>query len=180
VLEALRERLGRFSEGAPPAYSESDLEEAMQKAMDLYAGGRTSGYRYGRCGLAEAGRRISGIWRLSGDLKAATPRGLSRIWELRERLAVARSLVSHMAERTETRWPGFGEYAGHPGTDPGQEHFVNSLIREPGFLPPEDLDGHPPVMLVRPLDRPPAGEGGAAAPVPPGRGPGPGPAKGEP
>jgi adenylylsulfate reductase subunit A len=170
VVGALRERLERLSSGARPAYDESELEEAMQKAMDLYAGGRSSGYRYGREGLAEAERRLIGIWRLSGELKADTPKGLSRIWELRERLAVARSLVSHLAERTETRWPGFGEYAGHPGTDPGLERLVNSRIAVPPVLPPEDLAAHPPVMLSRALDRPPDGEVGGGAPSGPGTG----------
>ncbi|MDR1315075.1 MAG: hypothetical protein LBQ12_15640, partial [Deltaproteobacteria bacterium] len=130
-------------------------------------------YRYGRAGLKEAEGRLVSVWRLSGELKADSPKGLSKVWELRERLAVSRLLVAHLAERRETRWPGFGEYADCPGTDSSQELFVNSRIPDPPLIPPEDLARHPPEMLARPLDRPPGagdaqggggGDGGKGAP----------------
>lgn len=159
VLERLRERLARFLRGKAPVYSAESLEEAMQKAMDLYAGGRTAGYRYSRAGLSEAASRVHDVWRLSGSLAADSPRGISRIWELRERLAVARSLICHLTERTETRWPGFGEYAEYPDPDPAQEHFVNSRVSLPPVLPPEDLAMHPPVALTRSLDGRPLDRG---------------------
>ncbi|MDR2612963.1 MAG: adenylyl-sulfate reductase subunit alpha [Deltaproteobacteria bacterium] len=151
AAEAVRSLAERFLSGPGPVYSEADLEEAMQKAMDAYAGGRGSGYRYGLPGLREAEARILGIWRLSGALRADTLKGLSKIWELRERLVVARSLVAHLAERRETRWPGFGEYAEHPGEDERELSFVNSRLADPPLLPPEDLADHPPVTLRRSL-----------------------------
>jgi succinate dehydrogenase/fumarate reductase flavoprotein subunit len=126
----------------------------MQKAMDLYAGGRSSGYRYSREGLKEAASRILEIWRLSGMLKAESPRELSRVWELRERLTVAVALVSHLAERSETRWPGFGEYADYPDVDDSLLEFIDSRLEGTPVFSPEDLAKHPPVMSRRPLDSP--------------------------
>ncbi|MDR3155411.1 MAG: FAD-dependent oxidoreductase [Deltaproteobacteria bacterium] len=176
TLSRLERLLEGFASGPAPAYGPEDLEEAMQKAMDLYAGGRGSGYRYGLEGLREAGRRVLGIWKLAFALKAETPRSLSRIWELLERLAVARHLIAHLAERTETRWPGFGEYAGHPGPDPALELFINSRLEAPPFVPPEDFGRHPPMMLRRSLadsrildgPRPSLAEGGQPGPLFPG------------
>jgi adenylylsulfate reductase subunit A len=149
--DRLLEALARLSGGPAPAFSSPDLEEAMQKSMDLYAGGRSAGYRYGLAGLREAERRVVGLWRLAWELRPDGTRGLSRAWELFERLTVARSLVHHLAERRETRWPGFGEYAGHPEADDAYLVIINSRLEDPPVAPPADLEGRPPVMLRRSL-----------------------------
>jgi hypothetical protein len=137
------------------------VEEAMQKAMDGLAGGRTAGYRYSLAGLREARREIRGLYRLSLGLRADGPRGLSRAFELRERLVLSESLITHLMNRRETRWPGFGEYVDHPGLDPRYELFLNSLGGGSlGLYPTDGLKGVG--LLARGL----GGEGAVPLPDP--------------
>ena len=106
------------------------LEEAMQKVMDEYAGGISRDYRYNEAGLREADRQIAELESLIGGLGAVDADGLLRVYELKERLVVCRVLVAHLAARTETRWHSFAENADHPGTDPELECYVNSYYRD--------------------------------------------------
>jgi adenylylsulfate reductase subunit A len=124
--EYLEAALSGGAPGARPSWDRAELEEAAQRAMDLYAGGRGAGYRYSQKGLATALSRIAEIAGMAASLKAVSPKELSLAWELRERLTVAQALVGHLRERRETRWPGFGEYGDFPLEDPGLALFVNS------------------------------------------------------
>ncbi|MDR1309580.1 MAG: adenylyl-sulfate reductase subunit alpha [Deltaproteobacteria bacterium] len=108
----------------------ADIEEALQRTMDLYAGGLGSGFRYGLRELSEAEARLGALEDLAGGTRVSGPRDLARLWEARERLVVARSLVAHLKARRETRWPGFGEFSDFPGLDPSQESYVNSVARD--------------------------------------------------
>jgi adenylylsulfate reductase subunit A len=109
-----------------PSFLAADLSEALEKTLDLYAGGLSSGYRYSEANLQVAARLTSELSELSQDLTAASFLELAEIWELKERLIVAQSLIAHLAARKETRWPGFGEYADYPEIDPNFLCFVNS------------------------------------------------------
>ncbi|MDR2200222.1 MAG: adenylyl-sulfate reductase subunit alpha [Deltaproteobacteria bacterium] len=135
--------------GSPPGYTTDELEEAMQKSMDSFAGGRSTDYRYSRAGLRMAGGKIRELYALSRDLKAGNPGELSRIFELKERLVVSLSLIAHLLNRKETRWPGFGEYADHPERDPRYDLFVNSVSSAYGGRYPEALES--PAVLARDL-----------------------------
>jgi adenylylsulfate reductase subunit A len=136
VAERLNGLLSSFLINPYPGYDAEALEEAMQKAMDHYAGGKSRGYKYNDAGLKLAEERILNIFSLSGKLRAENQRDLLRIWELRERLIVARSLIRHLSARKETRWPGFGEYAEHPGVKDEYLLFINSRISSPDPIPP--------------------------------------------
>jgi adenylylsulfate reductase subunit A len=136
IVRRLGELLASFLDNEGSDYGPDSLEEAMQKAMDQFAGGKSRGYKYNSQGLKISEERILEIYSLSGKLKAETSRDLLRIWELRERLIVARSLIRHLLARKETRWPGFGEYADHPETNDEYLLFINSRLIEPDPVPP--------------------------------------------
>jgi adenylylsulfate reductase subunit A len=65
---------------------------------------------------------------MAPSLPAADLFELAGIWEFKERLTVAKSLIAHLEARRETRWPGFGEYSDYPLIDPKFECFVNSRL----------------------------------------------------
>ncbi|MDR1576993.1 MAG: adenylyl-sulfate reductase subunit alpha [Deltaproteobacteria bacterium] len=119
------EELNKHFTNPPSPYQAQDLLQALQKTLDLYAGGVSADYRYSRAQLMEAEKRLERLFPLANALKADTSADLLGIWELKERLVVARSLLAHLAARKETRWPGFGEYLDHPEVD-GSLGFINS------------------------------------------------------
>lgn len=115
----------------PPSLVDVDqLEEAMQKAMDQYAGGIATGYRYNEAQLAEADAIIRDLERQAGALPARDADDLLRVYELRDRLVVCRVLIAHLAARKETRWHAFAENADYPDKDPAFEKYVNSRLED--------------------------------------------------
>lgn len=125
---ALRENeiSGFLSNGDSP-YTAEQLEEAMQTAMDSYAGGIGTNYRFSEKTLDEADRRIVQLQRLSDTLHAGDMQELMYIYELRERLTVCRTVIAHLKARQETRWHCFAENTDYPERDDGKwSVFVNS------------------------------------------------------
>ena len=55
---------------------------------------------------------------------------LLRIYEVRERLTVARVLIAHLMARRETRWHAFAENTDFPEKDPHFQAYVNSVYRD--------------------------------------------------
>jgi adenylylsulfate reductase subunit A len=113
-------------------FSPNDIEEALWRTMDLYAGGVGADYRYGLAGLAEAEARLEGLIELADGLTVLNYAGLVRLWETMDRLVVARSLVAHLRARRETRWPGFGEYDDYPEIDDNYLLYINSVLSADG------------------------------------------------
>ncbi len=111
-------------------FSVDDLEIAMQTVMDEYAGGLTQNYRFSERQLTLAAKNIERIEKLSEKLHAADMYGLLKIFELRERLTVAKVLIEHMRARRETRWAGFGQNLDFPNRDEKFNLFVNSVTRD--------------------------------------------------
>ena len=109
-------------------YSVEDIEEAMQKVMDEYAGGIATNYRYNEKQLDLARKKIEQLTLLSDKLKADSMHELLFIYELRERLVVCRSVIAHLESRKETRWHSFNENLDHPTEDPSFFGYVNSRI----------------------------------------------------
>ena len=110
-------------------FAADELEEAMQKVMDQYAGGISTGYRYNAAGLSEADRRIRRIEEQTTFLSARDTDDLLRIYELKERLTVCRVLIAHLAARKETRWHSFGENADYPEKSEEGLCYVNSRMK---------------------------------------------------
>ncbi|WP_290746206.1 adenylyl-sulfate reductase subunit alpha [Fibrobacter sp. UBA4309] len=105
------------------------LEEEMQAAMDAYAGGIQTSYRYSENQLAVALEKIEGIEARINSLHANDFQELMYIYELKERLTVCKSVIAHLAARHETRWHSFAENLDYPEKD--NENFrkyVNSRL----------------------------------------------------
>nr|WP_209010489.1 adenylyl-sulfate reductase subunit alpha [Clostridium aminobutyricum] len=98
-------------------FSIEDLEEAMQKTMDDYAGGLSTHYIYNKEKLKIASARIDELIQLSHSLRAKDQHELMYIYELMDRLYVAKVLIKHLEGRKETRWHSFQENADYPQKD---------------------------------------------------------------
>lgn len=110
------------------------LEEAMQKVMDEYAGGIRTDYRYNESRLNLAKQKIADLKKIVPTLAADDMDDLLRIYEIRERLVVCQVLIEHLLARKETRWHSFGENADYPETDDEYKKYVNSVMDENGEI----------------------------------------------
>ena len=110
-------------------YTTEQLEEAMQIAMDEYAGGITTGYGYTEKQLKIAKEKIDEIESLTGKLSAADLQEVMYIYELKERLTVCKSVIAHLKARHETRWHSFAENLDYPEKDNiNFRKYVNSRL----------------------------------------------------
>ena len=102
------------------------LEEAMQKVMDNYAGGISTHYQFNGKQLALAKEKINHLIELTGDLYASDMHELMFIYELKERLTVCLSVIAHLGARKETRWHSFAENLDYPDKSDDWMKYVNS------------------------------------------------------
>ncbi|SDB14551.1 adenylylsulfate reductase subunit A [Pseudobutyrivibrio sp. YE44] len=109
------------------------IEEAMQKIMDEYAGGIKKNYQYNEAGLVIAKKLINGLFEVFGKLKANDTDELLQIYELRDRLIVCLSVIEHLNARKETRWHSFAENMSHPNEDKDYALYVNSVKTSEGI-----------------------------------------------
>ena len=110
-------------------YTTEQLEEAMQIAMDEYAGGITTGYGYTEKHLNIAKEKIDEIESLTDKLSATDLQEVMYIYELKERLTVCKSVIAHLATRHETRWHSFAENWDYPEKDNIHwRKYVNSRL----------------------------------------------------
>ena len=110
-------------------YTTEQLEEAMQIAMDEYAGGITTGYGYTEKQLNIAKEKIDEIESLTGKLSATDLQEVMYIYELKERITVCKSVIAHLATRHETRWHSFAENLDYPEKDNIHwRKYVNSRL----------------------------------------------------
>lgn len=107
-----------------------DIEEAMQKVMDEYAGGIRTDYRYNAARLDLAEERIEQLEALVPALHAEEAFDLLHIYEVRERLTVCRILIAHLRARKETRWHIFGENADYPEQSDDYALYINSVLKD--------------------------------------------------
>ena len=110
------------------------LEEAMQKVMDEYAGGIKTDYIYNKSRLEIAKEKIADLYNTLQVLHAEDMDDLLRIYEIRERLIVCRVLIEHLLARKETRWHSFGENADFPKASKDFEKYVNSIMDKNGNI----------------------------------------------
>jgi adenylylsulfate reductase subunit A len=109
-------------------YTVEQLEEAMQKVMDNYAGGIHTGYRYNQQQLTLADEKIDLLTGLADSLSAEDMDTLLQVYELKERLVVAKSVIAHLGARKETRWPGFSIHTDYPEPSDSWKKYVNSRM----------------------------------------------------
>ena len=107
-------------------FSTEELEEAMQKVMDTYAGGIGRHYQFNEKQLELAKQKIEQIITLSGNVSAADYHGLMFVYELKERLTVCQVLIEHLKARKETRWHSFAENLDYPEKSDEWLKYVNT------------------------------------------------------
>lgn len=101
-------------------------EKAMQKIMDQYAGGISTDYQYNEARLELADEKIKFLEQSIDNLAAQDADDLLRIYEIRERLTVCRSVIAHLKARKETRWHSFAENMDYPAKSDDWLKYVNS------------------------------------------------------
>ena len=109
-------------------FAVDDLEEAMQKVMDEYAGGISSNYQFNEKQLDLAEEKILKLKDLAEKAGAEDMHELLFAYELKERLLVCQVLIEHLKNRKETRWHSFNENLDHPETSRDFEKYVNSRM----------------------------------------------------
>lgn len=121
----------RFFKNPPGLLRIEDIEEAMQKVMDEYAGGISAGYVVNYNKLSIAREQIQILLDRSRFLRANDMHELMFIYEVIDRLYVCQVVIEHLIARKETRWHCFNENADYPKKD--DDHFfnyVNSRYRD--------------------------------------------------
>lgn len=107
-------------------FTVEELEEAMQKIMDTYAGGISCHYQYNEAQLTMADKKIDQIRDLLDTVGATDYHDLLFFYELRDRLTVCKVLIAHLRARKETRWHSFAENLDYPDKKPEWLKYVNS------------------------------------------------------
>ncbi len=113
-------------------FTVEQLEEAMQKVMDTYAGGIGRPYQYNEKQLALADEKIDQLMELAAHVGASDYHELLFVYELRERLTVCKVLIAHLRARKETRWHSFAENLDYPEQRADWLKYVNSRMDEDG------------------------------------------------
>ena len=109
-------------------FTVEQLEEAMQKVMDQYAGGIGTHYQFNGKQLAMAEEKIRQLQVLAEGLKAEDMHELMFVYELKERLTVCLSVIAHLGARKETRWHSFAENLDYPQKSDEWLRYVHSRL----------------------------------------------------
>lgn len=109
-------------------FSVEELEDAMQKVMDTYAGGIGNSYQYNEKQLEMAEEKINHLILLSQHVSAEDMHELMFVYELKERLTVCLSLIAHLKARKETRWHSFAENLDYPEKSNEYLKYINSKL----------------------------------------------------
>lgn len=108
-------------------------EQRLQYIMDVYAGGISQAYKYTEESLGVAKSELEALAKDVEQLQASTLHELSYLYELRDRIVVARALVAHLGGRKETRWHSFGEHGDYPNCSDEGLVYVNSVYKDGEF-----------------------------------------------
>lgn len=128
LLQDKADEYNRFLQRSDAFFTVEQLEEAMQKVMDAYAGGIGSQYQYNEKQLDLATDKITQLETLSHTLQAKDWHELMFVYELQERLTVCQVLIAHLKARKETRWHCFAENLDYPEQKAEWEKYVNSQV----------------------------------------------------
>ena len=110
-----------------------EQEQRLQDIMDVYAGGISQAYKYTEESLGVAKSKLETLAKDVEQLQANTLHELSYLYELRDRIVVARALVAHLGGRKETRWHSFGEHDDYPNCSDEGLVYVNSVYKDGEF-----------------------------------------------
>lgn len=128
---SLDEMIETSKEDKNSEYSVEQLEEAMQKVMDEYAGGISTNYGYNEERLDIALLKLDELIELSNTLKAKDSHELVFIKELKDRLIVSKVLVFHLKARKETRWRVYQKNLNYmEKDDKNYLNYINTVYRD--------------------------------------------------
>lgn len=119
-----------FLQNDSAIFTVEQLEEAMQKVMDAYAGGIGSHYQFNGKQLDMAEEKIRQLQVLAENLHAEDMHELMFVYELKERLTVCLSVIAHLQARKETRWHSFAENLDYPDKSDDWLLYVNSKMED--------------------------------------------------
>jgi len=122
--------LENFVNKEESTFSINEMEEAMQKVMDEYAGGISKKYMFNSTKLSIAREKIDELLVLSRNLRAIDMRELLKIFEVIDRLYVCKVLIVHLKQRKETRWKCYGENADFPQKNDNMLKYVNTVYKD--------------------------------------------------
>lgn len=127
-IEKKLKKLRNFFQNSDKFYPIEDVEAAMQKVMDEYAGGKSTNYEYSENKLNYAQKRIDELLEISYGLKARDMHDLLFIHEIIDRLYICKVLICHLLSRKETRWRCYQENLDYPYQDNGKFlNYINSI-----------------------------------------------------
>ena len=128
ALDAKASEYDHFLTERSQMFTTEAIEEAMQKVMDNYAGGISTHYQFNEKQLELAMEKIEQLQKLVWHISAHDMHELMFVYEVKERLTVALSVIAHLKDRKETRWHSFAENLDYPEKSKDWEIFVNSKM----------------------------------------------------
>jgi adenylylsulfate reductase subunit A len=128
LIKQKKEEIEKVLNFENQTFNVEQLEEAMQKVMDTYAGGIGSNYQFNEKQLELAAEKIEQIEKLSDNLHAEDMHELMFVYELKERLVICKSVIAHLKARKETRWHSFAENLDYPEKSDEWLKYVNSKL----------------------------------------------------
>ena len=99
-----------------------EFEALLQKIMDQYAGGASTGFEMNEEMLLRARERLNQLPKVLETLIASDMHQLMKAHEVVDRIDVASVLVEHLLYRKETRWPSYQTRIDYPEKD--DAHFL--------------------------------------------------------
>lgn len=130
MIQSKKEEIEFILNREKQMFQVDQIEEAMQKIMDAYAGGIGSNYQYNRKQLEIAEEKIKSLIHLSEGLSAEDMHELLFVYELKERLVLCLSVIAHLKAREETRWHSFADNLDYPKRDDKWLKYVNSKFED--------------------------------------------------
>ncbi|MGN0413865.1 MAG: adenylyl-sulfate reductase subunit alpha [Agathobacter sp.] len=130
LLDAKIAEYDAFLQNKSALFTVEQLEEAMQKVMDTYAGGIGSHYQFNGKQLDMAEEKIRQLQVLAENLHAEDMHEMMFVYELKERLTVCLSVIAHLRARKETRWHSFAENLDYPDKSDDWLLYVNSKMED--------------------------------------------------
>ena len=126
ALDAKASEYDHFLTERSQMFTTEAIEEAMQKVMDNYAGGISTHYQFNEKQLELAKEKIEQLQKLVWHISAHDMHELMFVYEVKERLTVALSVIAHLKDRKETRWHSFAENLDYPDKSDDWMKYVNS------------------------------------------------------
>lgn len=115
------------SSGAKP----QELHRELHQIMDLYAGGKSSGYELKEGDLKLARGKLKDLKDKAKKIEARTLPELLKAHEFLDCLEVAEVAVEHLLYRRETRWPVYQSRKDYPTRDDHRWLVILNSSRDP-------------------------------------------------